>query len=251
MAGFDAATDVQAESWFACGILNGSVACSGDASNGDVGSAPEKVFIEDWQRSAYTPTPLVVPGTAGAVQLITSLHGACALMQPSGTVLCWGFDDPYANGCFDTRGREKSAPPLPCRPHAPRTPPGLPSCKAFSGSIVNAAISQEGQVYSWVEDGRKRDALPLPDFSSMQLVDVQSMNQICAANQAHVRCAWAPTPAAIPLEEIHYDGMVTDFAELTGAVALAATFGGPCIRRADGSVWCALSQRIVRVDTAP
>ena len=252
MTGFDAATTVKAASWFACGILAGKVACSGDGSKGQLGRAPEKTFIEDWQRSAYTPTPLQVPGTAGAVQLASSLDGTCALMQPSGTVLCWGFDDPDSNHCFDSRGREKSPPPLPCQPRAPRTPPGLPSCTALSGSTLYAALSREGQVYTWVEDGRKRSAVAVADLSSMQYVAVESINQICAASRALVRCAWAPTPAALPLEDIRYgiDGWVHDFPELSGAVALAAISTGPCIRRADGSVWCSLNQQTVRVDTA-
>jgi len=252
MTGFDTSANVFAQNWFACGILNGSVICSGDGSKGQLGSAPTKTFIEDWQRSAYAPTPIAVPATNGAVELASSMDGACALMEPSGTVKCWGFDDPYANHCSDTLGREKAAPPLPCQPRPPRTPPDLPSCKALSGSTLYAAISQNGQIYSWVEDGRKRKAIALPGFESMQYVEVGSINQICAANQAHVRCAWASTPAAMPLEDIRYgtDGIVSEFPELSGAIALVATSRGPCILRADGSVWCSLDGKTVRVDTA-
>jgi alpha-tubulin suppressor-like RCC1 family protein len=134
IAGLATATQVAVGAVHACALLTGgAVACWGLNGEGETGQ------IFDGNSDSVVPTPTVVAGLPGVVQIGASYDHTCA-RTAGGEVFCWGGD--YASDLGSPDAGAYSAVPLRVA--------GLSSAVDLAvGSLFDCARTAGGQVLCW------------------------------------------------------------------------------------------------------
>jgi len=230
--------------WVVCALLRGAVYCSGMNDSGALGAPTQDVFVDGMIQLAMSKTPVLVPGTKGAIQLVAVGDGACALIQPGGTVRCWGNESqsgPWKGGpCASTTG-EITGNKSNCIPKGPHVPSGLPRVKYLASAGDNcklaAAVGITGSVYFWKEGETHLKPTKIAGVSDATVVSIGS--QLCTGNSKDVMCLSidSPPPAAADKTEESL-GQPTDYGYLGDVTELVSVYPGPCVKKKDQSVWC-------------
>lgn len=218
--------------WHACAVVaDGRVSCVGDGSSGQLGAV-----------SLVPTTPVFASGIDDAVTIAAGMLHTCAV-HASGEISCWG-DDSYGQLGDGTPGLTGSDDPLP-----------VLSEDAFASVVAGdsaCGVKQNGEVACW---GLNRNGelgvdpvlatvLPTPrDFPNLDDVTAVSggYGHFCALHEdASVSCwgdntygqlgdatitdAFSATPSAVE--------------ELSGVVAIEASYGFSCALLDGGTVSC-------------
>jgi len=135
VAGLSSVTAIAAGQAHTCGLLaDGTVACWGDNSSGQLGSMPEK-------KSSSVPLP--VPGLSGVTGLAAGATHTCALLS-GGKVMCWGGN---TYGELGSGTKMSSPSPAPVIASGNTELSGV--TKITAGTEFSCALLTSGSVECW------------------------------------------------------------------------------------------------------
>ena len=142
MPGNMKAVAIDASTSLVCAVLeNGSVACWGSGSYGDLGNGIENNFQK--------PPGLTLPIGAEAIDVATRTDGACALLV-NGSVSCWGRDNAGQLGSGLVNRSQGSSTQLSLSPnYTSPLPNGKKATAITAGYDHTCVLLEDGNVACW------------------------------------------------------------------------------------------------------
>ena len=183
-AGLGTAAAIGAGDGRSCAVVGGAVYCWGDNNLGELG-------VDN--TGNYSDMPVVAMGVSGATAVTSGGFTTCALIDPNGTVTCWGDDTNGEVGTGAVNSMPVSVPGA--------SVGGLSSATSISSGVANfvCASTTGGSVYCWGSNsfgqlgngGGSDSAIPVPVTGISTASVVAAGNEFaCALLADHTVKCW-------------------------------------------------------------
>ncbi len=218
----DGVLQVAAGGYFSCARRAHNVMCWGGAANGVYAELSQ---LDDAGATSERAVP--IPGLAETRTLAVGHHHACAVVEPNGSVVCWGRNDLGQSGTSPDAGKECLQGPC---ISPPRLVPGLTDVRQLAlGVHHSCALTSTREVWCWGGD---------IGYS----LGASIVTQTCVARDPGVDASSAPCspmPVRVPLDGVDSiavgedmacaikDGKVYCWGGSNGSLGIGPTQNGP------------------------